>query len=538
VNIDRLEFELRHHPDRDFVNHLVSGLRHGFDIFMGDDISLDSSYECRNLQSARENPEIVDELLMTEVQKGFVRGPFEKLEFPCYRVSPLGIATGKYSGKKRLILDLSSPHDHEEIDSVNNLIDKEKCSLKYVRIDDAIAKIKELGPKSILCKTDISDAFKLIPVDPKFWPLLCVKWRNLFFYFVRLPFGSRSSPKIFDQLSQAICWIAKNNYGIKNIFHLLDDFLTIDPPNSIGERTMALLCTIFKRLNIPISVKKTVGPTFSLEYLGIILDSEKMEARLPTEKRERICNFITEFLKRSTVTKRELLQLLGHFNFAARVVLPGRAFTSYLINLSTTVKKLHYFVKFTEASKEDLSMWLHFLEHWNGVSVFYEAKLISNADMELYTDASSTIGFGGYYRGRWFAEKWPKELTDPKRHPSMAFLELYPIVMAAVLWGTEWKGKKILFHCDNAAVVDILRKRRSSDLQISSLIRTLCFCAANFNFDFYSEHLAGTKNNIADALSRLQMDRFRRAAPQAEKIPTSCPSVSEVIWNSDKWLKN
>jgi hypothetical protein len=79
----------------------------------------------------------------------------------------------------------------------------------------------------------------------------------------------------------------------------------IDKPDCVGERTMALLCTIFKRLNIPLSVKKTVGPTTSLEYIkfGIILDSDKMEVRLPQEKIELIRDFISTFLEYSSVTK-------------------------------------------------------------------------------------------------------------------------------------------------------------------------------------------------------------------------------------------
>jgi hypothetical protein len=43
-----------------------------------------------------------------------------------YRVSPIGIVEGKYSEKKKLIVDLSSPHDGEEHSSINNLIDKEQ----------------------------------------------------------------------------------------------------------------------------------------------------------------------------------------------------------------------------------------------------------------------------------------------------------------------------------------------------------------------------------------------------------------------------
>ena len=32
---------------------------------------------------------------------------------------------------------------------------------------------------------------------------------------VRLAFRCRSSPKLFDSLPQAVCWIATNNYGVK-----------------------------------------------------------------------------------------------------------------------------------------------------------------------------------------------------------------------------------------------------------------------------------------------------------------------------------
>ena len=54
---------------------------------------------------------------------------------------------------------------------------------------------------------------------------------NIFsIHCTRLVFGSSSSPNIFDWLSQAICWIAQHNYGIKFMLHLLDDFLTLDPP--------------------------------------------------------------------------------------------------------------------------------------------------------------------------------------------------------------------------------------------------------------------------------------------------------------------
>jgi hypothetical protein len=85
----------------------------------------------------------VDSLIEQEVQKCYIKGPFDAPPFSAYRVSPIGIAEGKYSGKKRLILDLSSPHDAVH-PSINDLIDKESCSLSYVKIDDAISAICRL----------------------------------------------------------------------------------------------------------------------------------------------------------------------------------------------------------------------------------------------------------------------------------------------------------------------------------------------------------------------------------------------------------
>ena len=71
--------------------------------------------------------------------------------------------------------------------------------------------------------------------------------------------GCRSSPIFFDHLSRAICWIATNVFKVKFIFHILDDFSTIDRPDSCAERTMALMTTLFKRLNIPLAKHEVVS---------------------------------------------------------------------------------------------------------------------------------------------------------------------------------------------------------------------------------------------------------------------------------------
>ncbi|XP_069134328.1 uncharacterized protein [Argopecten irradians] len=407
--------------------------------------------ECKNLQSVIRDPVTV-ELINSEIQKGFLCGPFKKLPFEQYRVSPIGVAYGKYSGKPRLIVDLSSPHDNDSHPSVNDLINKEEYSLCYIRIDDAIAIIQKLGKDTTICKTDISDAFKLIPIHPSQWHLYCVQWNGLYYYYYKLAFGCRSSPKIFDTLSTAVCWIAINNYGISYILHLLDDFITFEEPGKDGHKNMTILFHIFESLRIPMALHKTCGPSTVVEYLGIVLDSHNMEARLPDDKLRRDTDILTSFQDRPSCTKRDLLQLLGHLNFASKVIIPGRSFVSHIIKLSTTVKALHHHVKLNHEFREDVNMWLIFLKHWNCIGIFYDSLVTSTEALKLYTDASGTRGFGGFLNGQWFAQSWPPHLQDLVQTTdelSIAFKELYPIVVAVMLWGHRWKGLRILFMCDN-----------------------------------------------------------------------------------------
>ena len=190
--------------------------------------------------SSKNEPEITPDLLAKEVSKGYVIGPFDKPPFDTNRINLISLTSKKYSAKKRLDVDMSAPHDDPDNPSINDLISKEDFRLSYVKIDEAITIVKNLGKGILLCKTDLVDALKQLPTNPQIWPLQGVSWQGKYYFFTRLVFGCRSSCKIFDALSCAFVWIAKHKYGIQYILHLLDDFLTFDPPGT--EATKIWLC--------------------------------------------------------------------------------------------------------------------------------------------------------------------------------------------------------------------------------------------------------------------------------------------------------
>ena len=90
--------------------------------------------------------------------------------------------------------------------------------------------------------------------------------------------------------------------------------------------------------------------------------------------------------------------------------------------------------------------------------------------------------------------------------------------------------KKVLFHCDNEAVCAIWHKGSTKQQEVMALVCMLYFCAAQFNIHVLITHIAGTRNDIADSLSRLQMRRFRQLAPHAAILPDVIPAWPTQFW--------
>ena len=53
----------------------------------------------------------------------------------------------------------------------------------------------------------------------------------------------------------------------------------------------------------------------------------------------------------------------------------------------------------------------------------------------------------------------------------MAYKELFPIVVAAHLWGSQWSTWRVEFLCDNESVVAVLSSGTSRDADLMVLLR-------------------------------------------------------------------
>eukprot|EP00731_Ephydatia_muelleri_P008630 Em0004g968a len=146
-----------------------------------------------------------------------------------------------------VITDLSFPPGH----NVNDGIDPTLCSLSYVSIDAVAAVVASLGAGSLLAKIDIESDYRLVPVHPDDRPLIGVEWSGQIYCDAMLPFGLRSSAKIFTALADALEWIVRQK-GVPHIAHYLDDFVVVGAPHSSqcadSLQTLTLAC---KELGVP-----------------------------------------------------------------------------------------------------------------------------------------------------------------------------------------------------------------------------------------------------------------------------------------------
>ena len=180
-------------------------------------------------------------------------------------------------------MDLSDPAGF----SINDRIDRELCSLKYVSVDDAVRSILDLGLGTLIAKLDIDSAYRIVPVHPADRLLLGMSWKGQVYIDTVLPFGLRSAPIIFTAVADAVQWILTQ--GVNHIMHYLEDYLVMGSPDSPEfQRSLETILHCCRRLGVPIAQHKTKGPSMQLVFLDIELNTREGILRLPEMKLQRL----------------------------------------------------------------------------------------------------------------------------------------------------------------------------------------------------------------------------------------------------------
>ncbi|KAG5717591.1 hypothetical protein E4T56_gene5241 [Termitomyces sp. T112] len=472
------------------------------------------SQDCVNLKSATTNPITVDTLssdIAAQVASGRMRGPFDLAPFPNFCASPIGAVAHKQSLKIRRIHHLSWP----EGSSVNDGIPDSEASIIYDLVDCAVRDLIASGLGSLMLKLNLELAFCHIPVCIEDWLLLGFEWLGKLYFDVVLAFGARSAPYIFNLFAEALHWILQRNIPAR-IRHYLDNFLGIFAPStllSLVRSSLSWAQTLAGHLGLTFQPSKIVGPDTSIEYLGLELDSIKMEICLPQDKLAYLQELMATWSQRRRCTLHDLDELTGFLQFTSQVIPMARAFLRGLYDLATAFPKTPFTSRhITKTACRDIQWWATIAPDWNGIRIITPMRKTAN----IFTDASGAKGLGGHFGTEWFAARCPHRL----RHEHIQVKEMFAVIYAILCWGESLWGLHVIFHVDNEAVFNAIHDKTIRSKPTMKLVQLLIALACRIDFSFSSEWLSSTENSVADAASHFSFSHMFTIAPWLNKKPS------------------
>ena len=539
-NLHKLLIETKY--DKEKTKFLIEGIKKGFSLqYQG---NRQVTRLAPNLKFIVGNKLELWNQVMGEVKLGRYAGPYRRPPFKHFIQSPIGLVPKDGGLRTRLIFHLSYPKGGTT--SVNSNTPKELCKVKYMDFDDAIRRCVEEGKFCYLAKSDIKSAFRHLGIRPEDWMLLVMKAESPLdgeiYYFVDkcLPFGHALSCALFQKFSDAISHIVEYKTKRENV-NYLDDFLFVAITKYLCNNQIDTFNEVCWYISVPVALEKTYWACSWIVFLGLLIDGFSQRVSIPCEKVFKISAMLQGILDRDSnkIQLYELQVICGHLNFICRCVIPGRAFTRRLYLAMSGLKKQHHHTRLTVRLKNDLKMWLKFLQ---SPEVFSRPFLdfgpcINAQEICLFTDASKNakLGAGGVCGNSWFMTRWDEQFIL-KNNPSIEFLELYAVAVAVVAWIHRFKNQRIILFCDNMAVVHMVNKNTSSCDRCLNLIRIIVLESMLQNVRVFATHVRSRANKYADLLSRMRLPTFLklgrgRFESQATPIPEQLKPL-EKVWNN------
>jgi hypothetical protein len=134
----------------------------------------------------------------------------------------------------------------------------------------------------------------------------------------------------------------------------------------------------------------------------------------------------------------------------------GRLCLQRIIELARNIKQPHHHIKLSAGFFKDLEIWKQFIVNWNGARFFLSSAWEDSECLELHTDASGVWGYWGFFMGKWFQGKLEPHQKLRQPEISIAWQELFAIVVACQIWGESVQNKRIILNCDNKQLLTLL----------------------------------------------------------------------------------
>lgn len=344
-----------------------------------------------------------------------------------------------------------------------------------------------LSGKKVFSKIDINKAYFFIKVAPQDIEKTAIITPIGLFEFLRLPFGLRNGSQTFQRFM--------SNNVLKDmdfLFSFIDDVIVASDTMEEHENHLRQLFQRFTEFGITINIDKCEFGKQVIEFLGYEVSTNGIK---PLEHKVKA---IVEFPRPETVE--QLRRFLGMVNFY-RASIPNATKYQSVLNeyLKNSKKKDKRKIDWTDKAIEAFDQCKLSLK--DAVMLSHP---VPNVPLSLMSDASDK--FAGAVLQQWVNDKWlplgyfSKKFTIAQQKYSTYDRELTAIFMAIKHFRHQFEGRELRIFTDHKPLTFAFNKVETK-CETPRRTRQLLF-VSEFTTDI--RYVKGSKNNIADALSRVE----------------------------------
>ena len=402
INISTFGSLLKTHPNQQFVDSVLTGLREGFWPFANTITNPEGGLYPLTHDASSSPPKNKEkrQFLIDQCNAEIGRGRFSK---------PFGtnLLAGQYSAP-------SYPVPKKE---PRKLIPREAIlgtSLDMIGdlVNSLIQFRLENGPsvRLVLFKSDVSFAYRNLPMHPLWQMKQIVTIEGQRHVDRCCSFGNRASQRLWVSFMALVTWIATHVRKLSHLKLYTDDCFSFElasateyyaPHRKKLPKKQAQLLRLWDELGVPHEEKKQVSGE-CLEILGFLVDANAMTITLPREKLDKLLSTIRDFCspKSGRQTRRRFLQLTASMSWALYVypmLKPGLRALHQKVS-SSSKKGLYAEMYVNDTIRLELDWFARHAETLNGVHIMESiAWARSQANHVFFCDASPK-GLGCFYR--------------------------------------------------------------------------------------------------------------------------------------------
>ncbi len=402
-------------------------------------------------------------------------------------ISPINCVPKK-NNKFRLVTDLRFVNKY--------------CVAKSFQNENIKTVLEIVKPHDKLITIDIKDGFFHVPVSLSSQRFLGIRFKNTTYVWTCLPFGCSISPYYFCKVIRSVLTYLRSQGLGCSVY--VDDFISAESEQVI-ENSKVLILNTLEELGFIVNYdKSSLEPDTRKLYVGYTIETSNpdntVHLSIPKQRITRLKHDIKLCLKKGRCSARKLASIAGQCISMTRVIVPGKLMLRNIYRLLRQRSSWQHYLDLDSGSILDLKWWIDGLSAWNGLSVYHRT-----IQLQIITDASA-VGWGGILcsvdsdipqmsaRGLWNLHASSKASNVRE---SMAVLLTLQSFLPRI------KGQCIQVLSDNVSTVANINFQGGPSAELTRVAKAIWDLSLQNDISISAKHIAGSKNQTADYLSRV-----------------------------------